>query len=88
MTIVLIQVNIPDATHRLLTEQAAARGQTVESYAADLIQEGIAGSRSFAEILAPFRDEIASSGMQDGESNELFEAARNEAYDAKQANNS
>ncbi len=77
----------PEATQQLLAERAAERGQTVESYAAELIQRSIAGSRSFAEILAPFRDEVAKSNMPDRELDELFEAARNEAFAAKQAEN-
>ena len=59
------------------------RGQTVESYAAELIRKGVIGGRSFAEILAPFREQIVSSGMQDAELDRLFETARNEAHIVK-----
>jgi len=69
---------------RLLAEQAALRGLSVESYAADLIRKGISGGRSFDEILAPFREQVASSEIQDAELDGLFESARNEVYDAKQ----
>lgn len=58
----VISVIIPDGTEQILAEQAALRGQSVESYAAELIRTGVIGSRSFAEILAPFREQIA--GMQ------------------------
>lgn len=80
----VISVNIPDGTERILAEQAALRGQSVESYAAELIRKGVIAGRTFAEILAPFREQVASSDMSDAKLDELFEAARNEVHDAKQ----
>ena len=80
----VISINIPDGTERILAEQAAMRGQSVESYAAELIRKGVLGSRTFAEILAPFREQVASSEIPDSELDSLFETARNEVYDAKQ----
>ena len=81
---VVISINIPDGTQRILAEQAALRGQSVESYAAELIRKGVIGGRTFAEILAPFREQVASSDIPDTERDELFEAARNEVHDANQ----
>lgn len=80
----VISINIPDGTQRILAEQAALRGQSVESYAAELIRKGVIGGRTFAEILAPFREQVASSDIQDAELDEIFEAARNEVHDANQ----
>jgi len=80
----VLSISIPDGMERLLAEQAALRGLSVESYAADLIRKGISGGRSFDEILAPFREQVASSEIQDAELDGLFELARNEVYDAKQ----
>ncbi len=80
----VINVNIPDGTDRMLAEQAAMRGQSVESYAAELIRKGVSGSRSFAEILAPFRDQVNSSGIQNSELDGLFESVRDEVHEAKQ----
>ena len=80
----VISVNIPEGTERILAEQAAMRGQSVESYAAELIRKGIIGGRTFAEILAPFREQVATSEIPDTELDSLFETARNEVYDAKQ----
>jgi hypothetical protein len=42
------------------------------------------GGRTFAEILAPFREQVASSDISDAKLDELFEAASNEVHDAKQ----
>jgi len=80
----VISINIPDGTERILAEQAAMRGQSVESYAAELIRKGVIGSRTFAEILAPFRDQVASSEIADAELDDLFEATRNDVHSAKQ----
>ena len=80
----VLSISIPDGMERLLAEQAALRGLSVESYVADLIRKGVHGARSFAEILAPFRQQVASSEIQDAELDGLFESARNEVYDAKQ----
>lgn len=80
----VISINIPEGTERILAEQAAMRGQSVESYAAELIRKGIIGGRTFAEILAPFREQVATSEIPDTELDSLFETARNEVYDAKQ----
>ena len=81
---VVISINIPDGTQQILEEQAALRGQSVESYAAELIRKGVIGGRTFAEILAPFREQVANSEIPDAELDELFEAARNEVHDANQ----
>jgi len=80
----VISINIPDGTERILAEQAAMRGQSVESYAAELIRKGVIGSRTFAEILAPFRDQVATSEIADAELDDLFEATRNDVHSAKQ----
>lgn len=80
----VLSISIPEGMERLLAEQAAVRGQSVETYAADLIRKGVNGGRSFSEILAPFREQIATSDIQDVELDAIFESARNEAYHAKQ----
>ena len=67
-----------------LADEATSRGLSVEPYAAELIRRGVYGGRSFAEILAPFREQVASSEIQDAELDGLFESARNKVYDAKQ----
>ena len=80
----VISVNIPDGTEQILAKQAALRGQSVESYAAELIRKGVIGSRSFAEILAPFREQIAGTQITDAELENVFEDARNESHAANQ----
>jgi plasmid stability protein len=80
----VINVNIPDGTDQKLAERAALRGQSVESYAADLIRKGVVGNRTFAEILAPFREEVAKSELPDSDLDSLFEEALNDVRAAKE----
>jgi hypothetical protein len=49
-----------------------------------MIRKGVASSKAFAEILAPFRKQVAESGIFDSELKEFFETARTEAHEAKQ----
>ena len=60
------------------------RGQLLESYAAELIRKGVIGSRTWAEISAPFREQTASSEIPDSELDSLFEEARNDVHAANQ----
>jgi hypothetical protein len=80
----VISLNIPEVEEKLLVEQAAKLGQSVESYAVSLIKKGITNTNTFSEILAPFRAQVNSSGISDSELDSLFETARNEVYQAKQ----
>jgi hypothetical protein len=80
----VISVNIPEVTEQILAEQAILRGQSVESYAAELIRKGVIGSRSFAGILAPFREQNDVTQINDSELDNVFEDARNEVHTAKQ----
>ena len=80
----VISVNISEGTKQMLAQQAAMRGQSIESYAAELIRKGVVGGRSFAEILAPFREEISTDQIHDDELDRVVGEARNEVHSAKQ----
>ena len=80
----VISVNISEGTKQMLAQQAAMRGQSIESYAAELIRKGVVGGRSFAEILAPFREEISNAQIHDDELDRVVGEARNEVHSAKQ----
>jgi plasmid stability protein len=80
----VISLNFSDGTEKILSEQAALRGQSIEDYAAELIRKGVTTGKTFAEILAPFRKLVAESGISDPELDDLFETARNEVHEAKQ----
>jgi hypothetical protein len=80
----VISLKIPDRIGQMLAHQAAMRGQSIESYAAELIRKGVLDSRSFAEILAPYREQVAGAQVLDAELDRFFDEARNEVHAAKQ----
>lgn len=73
------------------TEQAKAEGLPLAKYVESVVKEAILkrkrvrqlSEKSFDEILKPFRDEVASSGMSDDELDDLFQKARHEASQAR-----
>lgn len=79
-----ITVDLPAETERKLRERAARVGQDVAAMARDLIERAVDTKPSLDEILAPFRRQVAESGMTDDEVTALFEEARNEAWQAKE----
>ena len=92
-----ITINLPAETEKMLRRQAAKSGQTIDGYIHQVLERevlgingGAAGSTPFNtpslpsdEALAPFRQEIADSGMTDEEMRDFFEALREEVYQEK-----
>jgi plasmid stability protein len=74
--IMTIAVTLPPETERKLQERAARSGRDAPALARDLIEQGLRGEPTIEEILAPFRAEVASSGVTDRELEDLFEEAR------------
>ena len=79
-----ITVDLSATTERKLRERAAQVGQDVTALARELIERGVESKVSLDEILAPFRRQVAESGMTDDELAALFEEARNEAWRTKE----
>ena len=75
-----ITLALKPETERALRERAAESGRDVAVVAEELIERGICVKPSLAEILAPFRAEVAASGISDVELDALFEEARNEVW--------
>ena len=84
----VLRLNIPSGTEKYLVEQAAAHGQTVQIYATALICKAVSGSRTFAEILAPFREEVNRFELSDMELAAIFETARDELQASKRGSGS
>ena len=63
---------------RKLLERATQTGREVTVVAQELIERGLATSPTIDEILAPFRREVAASGLSDEELDTLFQEAREE----------
>ena len=73
-----VTINIPPDALRSLTERAKERGTDIEGYVQDLIQQDVSPPRRIGEILAPFRQEVRSSGTTDSELDSLFNEALSE----------
>jgi hypothetical protein len=79
-----ITVNLTADTERKLRERASQVGQDVAALARELIERAIDTKPSLDEILAPFRRQVAESGVTDDELTALFDEARSEAWRAKE----
>ncbi len=75
-----ITLNLAPEIERRLRERAAKSGQDPAAVAQDLIEAGMQGERTFAEILAPFRRQVAESGMSDVDLDALLDQAREEVW--------
>lgn len=73
-----LSLSLPPDVEAKLRERAARDGQSVDAYATKLLAESVSTPR-LDEILAPFRKEIADSGMSDEQLDQFYEALRDEA---------
>jgi hypothetical protein len=92
-----ITISLPPEMEEKLRQRAAERGQTVDGYVRQLVEREVldaGGPRPGGapplparlpsdEALAPFRKEVAESGMTDDELLEFFEGVREEVYQEK-----
>lgn len=74
----VINISLPEETEQKILERAARKGQSVESFVGELIRRGVEQPPSMDEILAPFRAQVAESGLSDQQITELFTTARDE----------
>jgi hypothetical protein len=83
---VTLTITLPEAVEKRLAEQAAKDGKTPEALAGELIEKAVtpAKEKTFAEILAPVREEFAASGMTEEELDALIEEAREEVWQEQQ----
>jgi len=89
-----LTITLPLETEQKLRERAARAGQTLEGFVRELVErevhcpDGSQGSQStktFDEIFAPLREEVAQTGICDEELDRLLEQAREEAWQEKKA---
>lgn len=81
MTVVL---ELEPEVEEALQKKAIADGKDVQNYIEDSLRK-LALQPSLDEILAPFRREVAESGITDDELDALVEEAREENYQEKLA---
>lgn len=79
-----VQITLPPEAEAKLKERATASGQDVSSYASRLLQEVIS-SPTVEEALAPFRKQVAESGLTDAELDAFFEELRNRTWQQARA---
>ena len=72
----MLTITLPPETERKLVERAALVGVDVYALARELIERGLATAPTLEEILAPFRREVAQSGLSDEELDALFREQR------------
>jgi hypothetical protein len=79
-----LTLNLPPETERKLIERATQTGQDVTLLARELIERGLNTTPTIDEILAPFRRQVAESGMTDEELDRLFQEEREEVWQQRQ----
>ncbi|HEY8749528.1 MAG TPA: hypothetical protein VIM11_16210 [Tepidisphaeraceae bacterium] len=78
-----ITISISPNAESRLRERAEASGQAMEAYIAQVV-ELAASSSDVDELLAPFRQQVAESGMSDEELDDFFEGLRAKAFQERQ----
>ena len=80
-----ITVDISDAQlEAKLREQASREGLPPEEYARRLVREAVQAS-TVDEVLAPFREQVAASGLSDEELDGLLNEIIRESRDERRA---
>ncbi len=70
MTQMAVTLNLSTVARQRLADQAAAHGQDVSAYASNLLERAVA-QPTVDELLAPYRRQVAESGMTDEELDEF-----------------
>ncbi len=79
-----LTIELPEETERDLATYARSHGRTAEAVVLDMIERHLA-SRMLDEALAPFRRDVAESGMSEVELDAFFEEVRDEVWQEQQA---
>jgi hypothetical protein len=84
-----ITIDLPPETEKRLREKAGSAGVTLEVYLRRLAEHDANGTTptpgTFDHILSPVREGFLASGLTEDELASEFEAARDEAWQEKQA---
>ena len=86
-----ITISLPPEIEEAVKAQANKEGRPLEDYVESLVEEAsrrrdridLLAEKSFDEILAPFRRNVAESGLSDEALEALFTEARKEASRAR-----
>ncbi len=78
-----LTLELPSEVEAELTDFARASGRTPEAVVTDLLERRFALGQ-IDEILAPFRKQVAESGITEDELNAFFEEVREEVWQEQQ----
>ena len=82
-TEIALRFRLSQKARQKLVRQAALCGQNLDAYASKLLEHAIT-QPSADELLAPFRKQVAESGLSDEELDAFHEHLRNKVWNAKQ----
>ena len=74
-----LSVSLSPQAEAKLRERAEVSGEPLDRYASRLL-EAAASARTVDEVLAPFRRQVAESGMSDPQLDRFFQDVREKAY--------
>lgn len=80
-----LTIELKPEIETLLVQKAKASDCAVIDYVEDLIEKDVKRHKTFDEIFAPLRKEVAESGISEDELDELFTQARREYFAEKKA---
>ncbi|HEY7337814.1 MAG TPA: hypothetical protein VH639_23170 [Bryobacteraceae bacterium] len=83
-----IEVSIPGELLKQIDRRAQNAGVDREEYIRAVLAKDVKSGPSLSEILAPFRAEVAASGITDEELQSLFARARDESYRERRSHRS
>jgi hypothetical protein len=79
-----LTIDLPPDLEKTLRLQASKKGQDVNAFVLQALNEVIAKARTFDEICAPFANAVGATGIDDEEFDRFFEELREEVWQAKQ----
>ena len=81
-----LSISLSPEAEAKLKQRAAAVGKDPTTYASELV-ESVVTKPTLDEVLAPFRKQVAQSGMSDQQLDEFYEGLRSEAWNERQGRN-
>jgi hypothetical protein len=76
-------IHLPPEMETRLLERARAKGQDVSGFVHQLLEKELETPQTVDEALAPFRKQVAESGMTDDELDNFFQEIREEVWQEK-----
>jgi hypothetical protein len=84
MTELSMKLRLSKQATEMLQQRAARSGQDIASLASDIVEQAIL-QPTVDEVLAPFRKQVAESGMSDQELDDFFDGVREKAFQERKS---